>query len=328
MRVLVISTNFFDYPQFICEQLGKMGIEADWFDDRPSSNSFVKAIIRINKNFISKFIEKYFQNVMQIIGGKKYDKVLIISGQSFSFSEEMVQQLKEKQSQAEFILYQWDSLENFPYIERMHKFFDRCYSFDRKDVQKDTYIQFLPLFYSERYERIAAQHKKEYKYDLSFVGTAHPKKYKYVKEMALELKGVFPKQFIYFFFPSKLVYIYRKIKNVEFKNAKYSEFNFKALNGAQMDEIVTNSKCVLDSAQANQNGLTIRVIEMLGAKKKIITTNEDVVNYDFYRPENVYVYNSGFDLNNVFFKSPYQEIEDEIYKKYSLESWLKTLLNL
>ena len=106
------------------------------------------------------------------------------------------------------------------------------------------------------------------------------------------------------------------------------EFNFKALNGAQMDEIVTNSKCVLDSAQANQNGLTIRVIEMLGAKKKIITTNEDVVNYDFYRPENVYVYNGGFDSNNVFFKSPYQEIEDEIYKKYSLESWLKTLLNL
>ena len=101
MRVLVISPNFFDYPQVICEQLGKMGIEADWFDDRPSSNSFVKAIIRINKNFISKFIEKYFQNVMQIIGGKKYDKVLIISGQSFSFSEEMVQQLKEKQSQAE-----------------------------------------------------------------------------------------------------------------------------------------------------------------------------------------------------------------------------------
>ena len=56
MRVLVISPNFFDYPQVICEQLGKMGIEADWFDDRPSSNSFVKAIIRINKNFISKFI--------------------------------------------------------------------------------------------------------------------------------------------------------------------------------------------------------------------------------------------------------------------------------
>ena len=29
MRVLVISPNFFDYPQVICEQLGKMGIEGD-----------------------------------------------------------------------------------------------------------------------------------------------------------------------------------------------------------------------------------------------------------------------------------------------------------
>ena len=122
MRVLVISPNFFDYPQVICEQLGKMGIEADWFDDRPSSNSFVKAIIRINKNFISKFIEKYFQNVMQIIGGKKYDKVLIISGQSFSFSEEMVQQLKEKQSQAEFILISGIRLRTFRILKECTNF--------------------------------------------------------------------------------------------------------------------------------------------------------------------------------------------------------------
>ena len=46
---------------------------------------------------------------------------------------------------------------------------------------------------------------------------------------------------------------------------------------------------VLDSAQDGQLGLTIRVLEAIGAKKKIITTNEDVINYDFYY-QRIYMY--------------------------------------
>ena len=74
-------------------------------------------------------------------------------------------------------------------------------------------------------------------------------------------------------------------------------------------------------------GLTIRVLEALGAKKKLITTNKDIVNYDFYHPENIYVYDGKVDLENIFFTSEYFEIDYEIYKKYSLESWLKEILS-
>ena len=55
--------------------------------------------------------------------------------------------------------------------------------------------------------------------------------------------------------------------------------------------------------------------------------NEDVVNYDFYRPENIYVYDGQVDLNNVFFKSEYVDVESEIYKKYSLRSWLSKIID-
>ena len=71
-----------------------------------------------------------------------------------------------------------------------------------------------------------------------------------------------------------------------------------------MNFIYSNSRCVLDSAQEGQMGLTIRVLEALGAKKKLITTNEDIVNYDFYNEENIYVYDGKtFDFNSPFFKS-------------------------
>ena len=72
--------------------------------------------------------------------------------------------------------------------------------------------------------------------------------------------------------------------NKELRKARYGEFHYVPLKGKEMDDVYESSRCVLDSAQAGQLGLTIRVLEALGAKKKLITTNEDVVNYDFYRP--------------------------------------------
>ena len=67
-KLLLIMPNFFDYPQAICEELEKMGgwgYEVDCFDDRPSTNGMVKAIIRVNKNLIGQYINRYFEKVMK-----------------------------------------------------------------------------------------------------------------------------------------------------------------------------------------------------------------------------------------------------------------------
>lgn len=328
MNILLITPNFFNYPQKMCEELKKNGHTVTWFDDRPSTNSFVKAIIRINKNFINFYIKKYFEKIFDEIKNNKYDKFILISGQSLSLSKYMIEKIKECQQNCEFILYQWDSLNNFKYIKEVKSLFDRCYSFDLDDVEKNDYLQFLPLFYTDTYENIGknTNSNTSYQYDCMFVGTAHPKKYKYIRKISFELKDVFPKQYIYFFFPSKLVYIYRKLKNAEFKNAKFNDFHYKSLRENKMIELLSNSKCVLDSAQDNQNGLTIRVIETLGAKRKLITTNENIEKYDFYCPENIYIYKDKFDFQNIFFNSNYKEVDDKIYTKYSLKNWLKILL--
>lgn len=56
-KLLLIMPNFFDYPQAICEELENMGYEVDCFDDRPSTNGMVKAIIRVNKNLIGQYVQ-------------------------------------------------------------------------------------------------------------------------------------------------------------------------------------------------------------------------------------------------------------------------------
>ncbi len=326
-QVLLIMPNFFEYPQIIRAELNRMGYEVDFFDDRPSTNPFVKAAIRINKNSVKSYINKHFQTVMKTVRNKKYDIVFLISGQSLSFSSEMLQEIKNVQSGAKWCLYQWDSVHNFPYIEQMQKYFDKCYSFDREDCKKNPRLIFLPLFYCDQYEKIGLKTRNDYKYDFCFVGTAHPKKYKFIKEMSQQLISVYPKQFIYFYYPSRLVYVYRKFKNPELKHAKMNEFHYKPLHSAEMNEIYAESRCVLDSPQAGQLGLTIRVLEALGAKKKLITTNEDIVNYDFYRPENIYVYKGRFDEDSSFFTKPYSEVDKNIYIKYALRNWLKEIFS-
>lgn len=327
MKLLLIMPRFFDYPEVITKELTNMGYEVDFFDDRPSTNAWVKAAIRINKNIIKRYIKKYFEYVMKTVQLKKYDVVFLISGQSLSFSENMIQRIKECQAHAKFVLYQWDSQTNFPYIKTMQKFFDKCYSFDRKDVKETEGLKFLPLFYSNTYKKIGEKNNNNFKYDFCFVGTAHPKKYKFINMMSKQLKEVYPKQYIYYFFPSPIVYFYRKLRNKEMRKAKYHEFHYVPLKGSQMNEIYESSRCVLDSAQEGQLGLTIRVLEALGAKKKLITTNEDIINYDFYRPENIYVYDGKIDLDNIFFKSGYMDIETDVYEKYSIKNWLNEILH-
>ena len=78
MKLLLIMPRFLDYPDVIKEELENMGYEVDFFDDRPSTNAFIKAVIRINKNFLQLYIRQYFNKMMQVVNNKRYDVVLLI----------------------------------------------------------------------------------------------------------------------------------------------------------------------------------------------------------------------------------------------------------
>ena len=87
------------------------------------------------------------------------------------------------------------------------------------------------------------------------------------------------------------------------------------------------SRIIIDVQMAKQNGLTIRTFEALGFNKKLVTTNKNILEYDFYDPQNIYVYDGKFDFDNVFFTKPYKPLPKELKEKYSLSSFLDTLLS-
>ena len=92
-------------------------------------------------------------------------------------------------------------------------------------------------------------------------------------------------------------------------------------------EIYHNAKCVIDIEHSKQSGLTMRTMEMIGLRKKLITTNKDIVNYDFYHEDNILVVDrNNFVLDESFIDRPYHMLDESIYKKYALSNWIMEVL--
>lgn len=327
LKLLLIAPVFFDYYKEMIREAHQMGYDVDYICDAPSNSNISKAIGRINKKLIKGATNRYFQQqVLPKIEKNSYDCVLIVGGMTFAFTPEMVGVVKKLNPKAKFIMYQWDSEKNLPYSTGIHKYMDKLYSFDLNDCEMNSKYTFLPLFYTNTYEKIGQGNNNVYEYDCSYIGTAHPQKFKAVNEMSNALKTIMPKQFIYHYMPSKLKYIYHKLKAPEFKKAKITDFHLEKVPANQVTEIFKKSRCILDAPQEGQTGLTIRTIECLGAKRKLITTNRDIKKYDFYNEANILIFDDYIDENSAFFKTPYVDIPEYIYNKYSLRSWLEIML--
>ena len=327
-RILFIAPLFFNYYKEILNELKSMGHEVDYTCDAPSNSNLIKAISRINSSFIKYYTYKYFvKEVKPSIDSKQYDYVFLLAGMTFALSPNMISYIKNNQKNAKFFMYQWDSEKNLKYCTKIHSYMDKVFSFDLTDCSKSKKYIFLPLFYTDSYKNIGASKIDSFKYDCCYIGTAHPQKFHYINLMSSLLSNLLPRQYIYHYMPSKLKFFYHKLISTEFKNAVLNDFQLAKLSTNEILNVIKESRCILDAPQSGQTGLTIRTIECLGAKRKLITSNNDIIKYDFYNKQNILVFDGNIDPNNSFFTTPYRDIDEEIYKKYSIRSWLNTIFD-
>lgn len=317
-KILYISPKFFGYENVIKEKLESFDVVVDYFDERPSNDFLTKVFIRLKLKFlVNKKINDYYNTIFDYIKDKSYDYIFVVSPETFSFKE--LKKIKSIQPNAISIIYMWDSFKNknsFNTIE----LFDKVFSFDSRDVEKYN-LSFLPLFYIEEYEKLESNN---YEFDLSFIATAHSDRYKIAKQI---YKLLFNHNiFYYFYLPSKIMYFLRKFFIKSYKYGNIKDFNFEPLEHNKIVNLFRKSKVVLDINHPDQYGLTMRTFECLGAKKKLITTNENIIKYDFYNSNNIMIIDrDNIKIEKSFFDLEYQELEKHIYKKYSIENWLNVI---
>lgn len=87
------------------------------------------------------------------------------------------------------------------------------------------------------------------------------------------------------------------------------------------------SRCIIDIPRSIQSGLSLRPLEALFLKKKLLTTNKYILEYDFYRKANIFVWgiDNTDDLSD-WLNSPYEDVPDSIKQEYDCNVWLNKLL--
>lgn len=267
-------------------------------------NFFLKTFT--GKNIKKDYKLKYFEKKLNEF--ENYDLLFINRPDIFTENELNKITAKCKSS----IAYYWDSFEKIEGQFETMKHFDKVYSFDKYDCQKYRMLKGYNFFYN-------IDNSKKTEYDVFFIGT-YDKRYDYLIKVLESIEKQNVKVHATLFSYDKTISKRVKHKNISFINEIVPFDEAHIFN--------QNTKIILDIQHDSQVGLSFRPYEAMGLKKKLITTNPYIKEYDFYNSNNIFVWEKDTtDLPESFLNTPYQNIDENIYNKYKLENWVKSILS-
>jgi hypothetical protein len=320
--LLLIGGGFFGYAEEITRALLLRGRKVAWFEDRPALDTLTKSLLRVAPRLVAAKSEAYFEDVIAKMRKQPIRDILVIKGEALS--PKSIERLRVAMPQARFTLYFWDSYRNMPKDSPQKvSLFDKSFTFDPHDAQTDRRLNYRPLFYLDDYASLPQQ---KMDIDLLFLGTIHSDRYAILGRLSLALPpDVRFEKILYF--PSRIVYAARCIGDPNFWRARRDEFVFNPLSKIEIQKLVARARVVVDIERSVQSGLTMRTIEMLGAGKKLLTTNSRVVEADFFNPNNISIIDRRRPLvTSAFLKCAYEPPIAGLLKRYSLSGWLDEVL--
>lgn len=101
-------------------------------------------------------------------------------------------------------------------------------------------------------------------------------------------------------------------------------YNSEPLAYETILEKIKGSRIIVDCQSPWQSGMTLRPLEALFYKRKLITNSKHIKQMDFYRPENIFVWGDDpITTLGSFIDSPMVDIDESIRDAYTLSGWLK-----
>jgi len=324
-KILFLCPKFFGYEILIQRKMEDMGAEVVYYDERAITSAWDRALLKISPNIFCSKSQIYYQKILDDVIDKHFDYILVVKCDMFPDS--MIRKFKTAFPKAKFCLYFWDSICNMPGAKSKMALFDYVSSFDRNDCSEYQGMHFRPLFYGDNFA--CNNVPVEYRHDVAFCGTIHSDRYYILIQIEKQCQKLGKTFYKFYYLQSNFIYYFYKIFAKGFRFARKDEFSFEKKSQGELSEIENSSRVIVDIQHPNQTGLTMRTIEMLGLKKKFITTNADIKNYDFYHPDNICVIDRNNPVLDVeFMNVPYRDINPVIYKKYSLEQWILDVLGI
>ncbi|HBS12031.1 MAG TPA: hypothetical protein DEO36_05725 [Flavobacteriaceae bacterium] len=315
MKITIISLDQWGFDKHIVDYLDQMNdVEVHHIDFSKFTYVYPSIFHKITnffaKNLFNYNIKKAHLNkeiINQLKKLPKQDKILMIKADHL-----LPQKIEEiKNYTHEFIAYFSDSTNKCPKIKKIHHLFDSVYSFEKDDVSLYGFNFITNYIYNEQNDNST---KKEFSV---FNISAFDKRIKTLEKIAVKLDTF------------ALNYKIISVGNNTYNSSSSIIFTKDRMKLNTVETYINKSIALLDINREGQYGLTFRVFESLGNKKKLITTNNDIVNYDFYNKNNILVVNKDdIKIPLDFFKTPYQEIPTETYNKSGLSHCVKTVFDI
>lgn len=323
-RVLLFAPKFFNYENNIKDEIESQGAVVHLYDERNNPTSVEKILFRKAHFLMSNKVNKFYNSIAKKEKSFNPDYVVFVNPETVNKQSLLV--LKDSFKNARFIIYMWDSCKN-KNVKHLFSLFDAAFSFDLDDCEKYG-LNFRPLFFVPTFQG-AETEKKEYKYDVSFIGTVHSDRAKILYHIKQYCDEHGLKYYFYLYIPGKLMYILRMALNKYLRKFSRGYIHIVSIDKSIVADVSDNSRCIIDINHPRQTGLTMRTLEMLGLKRKIITTNENICKYDFYNPaDQIVIRRTDFSISKDMILHKYEDIPDEIHTKYSLEDWVKDIFGI
>lgn len=318
MNILFITIPFREYVSEIKKTISnELNANVDLFfcDLQPP------LIFRIVERFFKFKITKYYNNKKQIeqfskYKNNEYDCIFVLVGRNINLK--VFSEFCKKNDRAKKVLYLWDDIARVNSYDTIKSYFDEIYSFDPIDCKKYN-LSFLPLFYCPQFK----YNNEKKNLNCSFIGVLHSSRERFLLKIR-DICEQYKLRCYFYLQTSRFNFFKQSLKNKTFNIPSY--IKFKELSMNDCSSIMKKSICVIDMPHSSQTGLTVRTIESLASKTKLITTNRSILNYDFYNDNNIMVVDENFSNIDVdFFKRPYVDIDASIEEKYSINFWVNKL---
>ncbi|MGJ1271447.1 MULTISPECIES: hypothetical protein [Sphingobacterium] len=320
-KILFLCVRTFGLENQIIAKLKSYGADVVFYDERIKDTNLTKAIIRVKKSLYKSKIERYYKRILLETKDIDFSYLLVVRGEVVPVF--FLEEFKKQHPSCCLIFYNWDSFRNTPNTSNHLHLYDRKFSFDPGDAKKFG-INFRPLYFIDSYSQISGSVSK--RYDLLFLGTAHSDRYVISSQIKEYFENHGRSAFCYYFMHSKWVYHFKRLFDKTFKNFDIKKISFKSLTIHEMLSLYEQSNVILDINHPMQKGLTMRTFESIGAQKKLITTNSEIVKFDFFNSDNIFVLDrDNINVDLEWLDKPYQPIDREIYHRLSISGWLYNL---
>jgi len=231
--------------------------------------------------------------------------ILIDSSKDIVFQTKKIEQAVS--SDTRLILYMLNSIS---YTSDYNQLSGRweLWSFSKKESIENGF-HYGETFYYKNF--LSLKIDSIVKYDTFFVGREKGR-LKILQELEGELKRL------------NLKFLFCIISD---KNVFFSKRYSRGIPYSKVINLINESKSIVEIVQEKQEGMTLRAMESIFFKRKLITNNTAIKEKKIFCPENIFILGeNNIDSLISFINTPYKEIDENEINKYEFSSWLKRII--